>query len=170
MMTAQALALCIFAASQTYAVPAPVLLGILHVEGGRVGQAVPNTNGTHDLGPMQINTLWLPTLAKNWKVSEKTAMEWVRDDGCTNVNVSAWILRQNLNATNGSLAMAVAYYHSRTPSLGSKYKSKVVEVMRRKGLLSGPVPKATSETASNPPKPPAKRIQVGRFDQVEDKG
>ncbi len=160
-------AACLMMAAQTYSVPPQVLVGILHVEGGRIGQQVPNKNGTYDLGPMQINTLWLPTLAKNWKVSEKTAWQWVRDDGCTNVNVSAWILRQNLNAT-GSLAKAVAYYHSRTPSLGSKYKSKVVEVMRRKGLLSKPV-QAQAETV-NPPKAPSQRIQLGRYDEAEDKG
>lgn len=163
-------AACLMMAAQTYSVPPQVLVGILHVEGGRIGQQVANTNGTYDLGPMQINTLWLPTLAKNWKVSEKTAWQWVRDDGCTNVNVSAWILRQNLNAANGSLAKAVAYYHSRTPSLGSKYKSKVVAVMRKKGLLSQPADTKATETANNPPKAPAKRIQLGRFDQVEDKG
>lgn len=157
-------------AAQTYSVPPQVLVGILHVEGGHIGQQVGNKNGSYDLGPMQINTTWLPELAKNWRVSQKTAWKWVRDDGCTNVNVSAWILRQHLNET-GSLALAVAHYHSRTPSKGGAYKRKVVEIMRRKGLLAksqqqGPV----SDPADNPPKAPARRVMIGRSDEAEDKG
>ena len=63
MITAQALALCIFTAAQTYSVPPTVILGVLNVEGGKVGMASSNTNGTYDLGPMQINTIWVPELA-----------------------------------------------------------------------------------------------------------
>ena len=163
-------AACLMLAAQTYAVPPQVLVGILHVEGGHIGQQVPNTNGTYDLGPMQINSSWLPELARNWRVPQKTAWQWVRDDGCTNVNVSAWILRQNLNES-GSLALAVAYYHSHTPSLGASYKRKVVEVMRRKGLLArSNAPAPVTDPADNPPKAPARRIQLGHSDESEDKG
>ncbi|MCB1538274.1 MAG: lytic transglycosylase domain-containing protein [Rhodospirillales bacterium] len=169
-------AACLMIAAQTYAVPPQVLVGILHVEGGRIGQQVANTNGTYDLGPMQINTIWLPQLARNWGVSEKIAMKWVRDDGCTNVNVSAWILRQHLNET-GSLARAVANYHSRTPSKGFQYKQKVVEVMRRKGLLARPnaadqtAARKAAESAANAARKPAIRFRMGRSSQEsEDKG
>ena len=51
MITAQAFAVCIFAAAQTYAVPPPVILGILNVEGGKIGQAVRN------LVPMETKNL-----------------------------------------------------------------------------------------------------------------
>ncbi len=167
-------AACLMIAAQTYAVPPQVLVGILHVEGGRIGQQVANKNGSYDLGPMQINTIWMPQLARNWGVSQKTAMKWVRDDGCTNVNVSAWILRQHLNET-GSLAKAVAHYHSRTPSKGSSYKQKVVDAMRRKGLLARPQTQSAArdpiqDPSGNPPKPPAIKFKMGRSDQAEDKG
>ncbi len=137
MITAQALALCIFAASQTYSVPAPVLLGILHVEGGRVGQAVRNTNGTHDLGPMQINTLWMPELARHWKVSEAHALKMVRDDACINIGVGAWILRKKMNDT-GSLYQGIAWYHSATPRHGHKYRDKVLRAMQNYRLVREP--------------------------------
>lgn len=165
-------AACLMMAAQTYSVPAQVLVGILHVEGGKIGQQVANKNGSYDLGPMQINTIWVPELAKTWKVPQRTAMRWLRDDGCTNVNVAAWILRQHLDET-GSLARAVAHYHSRTPSRGANYKRKVVEVMRKKGLLGGAGTYARQpvETAENPPKAPASRIRIGRTDEeAEDKG
>src|SRR3954470_14643627 len=106
MITAQALAVCIFTAAQTYVVPPSVLLGILNVEGGRIGQAVGNTNGTYDLGPMQINTIWIPELANYWGVSPGAAMRAVRDDACINIGVGAWILRRNINNT-GSLSQAI---------------------------------------------------------------
>lgn len=137
MITAQALAVCIFAAAQTYAVPPSVLLGILHVEGGRAGQAVSNTNGTHDLGPMQINTIWIPQLAKYWRVPEKTALRLVRDDACVNIGVGAWILRSKMNET-GSLYKGIAWYHSATPHFGTKYREKVMRAMQRYRLVRQP--------------------------------
>lgn len=133
-MIAEIVASCLFVAAETYKVPPAVMLGILSVEGGRVGQAVGNTNGSYDLGPMQINTIWIPELAKHWNVSEETAKKWVRDDPCTNLNVAAWILRKHINET-GSLADAIAYYHSRTPHFGKRYKKKVVQALQRKGLI-----------------------------------
>lgn len=129
------LAACLMLASQTYAVPPAVLVGIYQVEGGKVGQeAGPNDNGSYDLGPMQINTLWLPELSRFWGVSTQTARRWVRDDPCTNVGVAAWILRNNLEET-GSLSQAIAHYHSRTPHYGNPYKSRVIASMKTHGLL-----------------------------------
>lgn len=159
-------AACLMIAAQTYQVPPQVLVGILHVEGGHIGQQVPNTNGSYDLGPMQINSMWVPQLAKNWGVDKRTAWKWVRDDGCTNVNVAAWILRGHLSETK-SLSLAVAHYHSRTAWRGANYKRKVVEVMRKKGLLAAA---DAAATAAKAPKAPAKRIQMGRREDPEDKG
>lgn len=133
---AKILAACIFLAAQTYGIPPAVMLGIYQIEGGKVGQAVgPNQNGTYDLGPMQINEVWLPELAKQWGVSTKTARRWVKDDACTNVGVSAWILRSHLDET-GSLDRAIAMYHSRTPHIGGAYKHKVVASLVRQGLVA----------------------------------
>lgn len=146
MITAQTLAACLLMAAQTYQVPPAVMIGIMHVEGGRVGQAVgPNMNGTYDLGPMQVNTRWIPELAVAWNVDKKTAMRLVRDDGCVNVRVSAWILSQKIKEA-GSLYRGIAYYHSATPSLGTRYASKVVRLMERKGLIARDDPPRTAAT------------------------
>lgn len=130
MITAQIFAACIFAAAQTYAVPHTVLLGVLHVEGGRAGMASQNTNGTQDLGPMQINTLWVPKLARHWNVPEATAKRMVRDNPCVNVGVGAWILRMKMNET-GSLSRGIAHYHSATPGIGTRYRDKVLVAMQK---------------------------------------
>ena len=83
---------------------------------------------------MQINTVWLPDLAQKWGVQPATARKWVRDDACTNVGVAAWILRNHLDET-GSLSQAIGNYHSRTPIYGTKYKSRVIDIMRNDGLI-----------------------------------
>lgn len=137
MITAQALAMCIFAASQTYAIPPAVILGVLKVEGGKVGMASPNKNGTHDLGMMQINTIWIPQLAQYWGVPKNVAMKYVRDDACVNIGVGAWILRTKMDQT-GSLYDGIAHYHSATPHLGTKYRKKVISAMQRYRAVKQP--------------------------------
>lgn len=133
-MLSHIFAACLAMAAQTYQVPPQVLVAILHVEGGKVGQQVRNTNGTYDLGPMQINTIWTAELAREWGVSRATAKRLIRDDACTNINVAAWIFRKNLNETK-SLSKAIAWYNSRTPSIGYRYKRKVLQVMKEKNLF-----------------------------------
>jgi len=135
MAMSKVIAACLMLAAQTYGVPPAVMVGIYEVEGGKPGQAVgPNQNGSFDLGPMQINTLWIPELAKQWGVSEKTAYSYVKNDPCTNMSVAAWILRSHMNETR-SLSKAIAYYHSRTPRIGYAYRGRVVNAMRRNGLI-----------------------------------
>lgn len=140
MLTTQAFAACLLLAANTYHVPAAVMIGIMHVEGGHIGQEVgPNFNGTYDLGPMQVNSRWIPELQRSWNVSAPTARSWVRDNGCVNVHVAAWILRQKMDNA-GSLWGGIAGYHSATPSIGTPYANKVIAVMDRKGLVKHDVP------------------------------
>lgn len=134
MAASKVLAACLMLASHTYSVPPAVLVGIYKAEGGTIGQEVRNTNGSYDLGPMQINTIWMPDLANRWGVSEQTARKWVRDDACTNVGVAAWILRGHMDETH-SLSQAIGNYHSRTPHHNIKYKSRVISIMRDNGLI-----------------------------------
>ena len=55
---------CSITAAEKYAVPANILLAIAEKENGKPGVWVKNTNGSHDVGPMQFNTAYLKTLAK----------------------------------------------------------------------------------------------------------
>ncbi len=133
-MANQILAACIMMAAQAHDVPPALLAGIYRAEGGKPGLEVSNTNGSYDLGPMQINTIWLPELAKQWEISEEEAKVRVRDNTCANIDVAAWILRQHLNETH-DLAKALEHYHSRTPKFGKKYKNRVINVMKKYNLL-----------------------------------
>src|ERR1700744_1986361 len=96
---------------------------------------------------MQVNTRWTPELAKIWHVAPTTARLWVRDNGCVNVHVAAWILKQKI-AESGSLFGGIATYHSATRGVGYNYATKVIAVMERKGLIrndeaSAPSPSTT---------------------------
>ena len=134
MAASKILAACLMLASQTYSVPPAVLVGIYKAEGGAIGQEVRNENGSYDMGPMQINTVWLPELAGRWGVNEDTARKWIRDDACTNVGVAAWILRSHMDET-GSLSQAIAHYHSRTPTFGGRYQKRVISILKENGLV-----------------------------------
>lgn len=133
-MAAKELMVCLLLAAQTYNVPPVLLAGIYKAEGGRVGQEVANTNGSYDLGPMQINTLWVPVVAKKWGVSQEKARKELRDNACTNVDVAAWILRNHLSETQ-SLGRALSYYHSRTSYFGERYQDRVVGILKGHGLI-----------------------------------
>lgn len=50
---------CIRSAARDFGVPALHLQLLREVECGRVGHTSGNGNGSHDMGPMQINTIWL---------------------------------------------------------------------------------------------------------------
>ena len=57
---------CITAAAKVYRLPPAVLVILLNVEGGSLGRVSPNTNGTVDIGPIQVNEIWLPDVAAHW--------------------------------------------------------------------------------------------------------
>ncbi len=136
---------CINKAAVIYHVPASLILSVLSVEGGDVGTASPNKNGTYDYGPMQINTIWLNKIKPYGYTKEQ-----VQYDPCVNVMVGAWILSRNI-ADSPELWRGVGGYHSYTPSLNMRYQNKVWNVY---ALLS--------RYLSNPPaKTPALYPQKG---------
>lgn len=142
-ITAENLAVCIFTAAEKYSVPPTVILGLLHVQGGRIGEVVKNSDGTTTIGPMRVGKLWIPQLSKNWNVTEEKAMSMVRDDACTNVGVGAWIARGAMNQT-GSLAKGIGYFglKSRNPDAkvqsSKKYREQVLNAMRKYRLVKTP--------------------------------
>lgn len=141
---------CINKAAITYHVPAKLIISVLAVEGGEVGMASPNNNGTYDYGPMQINTIWLDKI-KPYGYTK----EMIQYDPCANVMVGAWILSMNI-ADASELWQGVGGYHSYTPYLNHTYRHKVsnyYQLIER--YLSGAPSHATNTTAPAPiPNPP----------------
>lgn len=112
---------CSIEASRRYQIPANVLLAIAEIEGGRPGQWIANTNGTHDVGPMQFNTAYLADLERYGITVADVAA-----DGCYPYDLAAWRLRGHLRETAGDVWTRVAYYHSRTPRYNAVYRAKVI--------------------------------------------
>ena len=137
MITPQVLATCIFAAGQTYAVQPAMLLGILNVEGGRIGESDKNSDLSYSLGPMKVSSYWVTELAKNWGVSEVRALEELRDDACINIGTGAWLLHRAMDENNSSnLQEALVYYpnlahHNNSNAPDKKYKNDVLAAMER---------------------------------------
>lgn len=136
---------CIVAAGQAQRLPPAMLVILLHVEGGQLGRVSGNTNATVDIGPMQVNEIWLPEIAKHWGVSVPTAFLGLRDDFCANIEAGAWVLRRGLDEARGDFWTGVGYYHSHDPVHKTNYLRKVLmQAMRLQGLArSRPAPVAS---------------------------
>jgi hypothetical protein len=121
---------CVVEVSRRYRVPIEILAGLLAQEQGRLGSRSPNRNGTADLGPMQINSFWLPTL-RRYGITESQLLH----HGCYNVAVGAWIVRYEQARGRSGLWQAIGRYHSPDPARAAGYARKVAGKVR--DLLSG---------------------------------
>jgi hypothetical protein len=122
----QARIVCSIQEAQRYGVPPAVMLAVAQIEGGRPGLAVRNTNGTYDLGPMQLNTAWLATL-RPYGVDPR----WALASGCYPYQLAAWRIRGHLLGDRGDYWTRVANYHSRTPSQNRPYRVQVITIAMR---------------------------------------
>lgn len=119
-------AACFEEAAKRYSVPIELLVAISKVESGGNPRAYnKNANGSHDIGHMQINSAWLPTLARYGIDEEKL------QDPCINTNIGAWVLAQNV-ARFGLTWNAVGAYNAATESKRLKYARKVQRVLLEK--------------------------------------
>ncbi len=124
---------CLFSASTTYGVNPWVLRAILWNESRFDPKAVNhNANGSRDMGIGQVNSVHLPALQRHG-IGEEHLL-----DLCTGVNVSAWLLRAQMDRY-GNTWFAVGAYHSVTPSLNARYAQRIKETLRSWGVL-GPQP------------------------------
>ena len=118
---------CLLAAASAHRVPPAVLVILLNVEGGRLGRVSGNTNATVDIGPMQINEIWLPELSRRWRATVAQTFLALRDNFCANVEAGAYILRQGLDEARGDFWTGVGYYHSHNPVHKTNYLRKVLD-------------------------------------------
>lgn len=138
---------CIEASAALYHLPTALFLIILHVEGGRPGFVTGNTNSTVDIGPMQINQIWLPTLARHWHATTQATFRAIRDNFCANVAAGGWILARSIRDAGGHLWQGVAYYHSRTRRYESAY---LLAVLREAGRLQAQAARAAAAPGGRP--------------------
>lgn len=114
---------CMLVVASVTGLPPRVLPVIQSIEGGAPGMVRPDSNGTEDLGVMQVNTIWVPEIAARAGISQEEARRRLIDIPCFNIAAAALILRGYLAETHGALLPAVGNYHSHTPALNAAYRA-----------------------------------------------
>ncbi len=142
---------CLDAAAEVYQLPPAVLVVLLNVERGTLGHVSQNTNATVDIGPMQVNQVWIPQVAAHWRATPSATFVALRDNFCANVEAGAWILRQGLDEAHGDFWQGVGYYHSHDPAHKAVYLQSVLrQVLRLRAAADKSQP--SSQPAASPPR------------------
>jgi len=122
---------CFEQAAARYGVPEDLLRAISHVESrGNPSARNKNKNGSTDIGHMQINSYWLPILAKHG-ITKSQLM-----NACTNTHVGAWILANNISHM-GYRWEAVGAYNSKNPARAASYTRKVAVALHAQTRNTG---------------------------------
>ena len=117
--TSAAYANCWESSGSRYNIPPTLLYAIGITESSLNPSAINrNRNGSEDVGLMQINSIWFPTLA-SMGISRKQLF-----DPCTSIEVGAWILAQNFRS-HGSNWNAVGAYNAGSPEKRHAYAMKI---------------------------------------------
>ena len=121
---------CFQEAGQLYGINPMVLRSIAKVESNTRPDIVnENSNGTFDVGLMQINTIWKMALGEErWRYL---------GDACYNTKTGAWILATCINKY-GYNWKAIGCYNSQTPEKSEIYAKRVFSQLER--LKSGKEP------------------------------
>ena len=115
---------CLVPAAQRHGVNPQILRAILWVESGMRADVVNhNRNGTRDIGLMQINSAWLPMLARHG-LQEQDLF-----DPCVNVLVAAWILSNNF-ARLGYNTQGLGAYNAATPWKRERYARQILQTFK----------------------------------------
>ncbi|WP_404478661.1 lytic transglycosylase domain-containing protein [Novosphingobium sp. BL-52-GroH] len=97
------------------------LWGLRDQEAGWIGAEVANANGSHDLGPLQVNSSWVPKIAGMLSAPPDSVRHWLTHDACFNVNAARWIFLTGL-ASSRDYWRAVGIYHSPTGWRQERYR------------------------------------------------
>jgi hypothetical protein len=110
---------CINETAIEYHIPAKLLITLLELEHGKVGQIIKNKNVSYDIGPAQINSSWLPELKKHGITQSQ-----IQFDPCMNIKVGAWIAAKAI-ASENNLLVGIGDYHSHTKQYNQSYIQKM---------------------------------------------
>lgn len=121
---------CFDQAAKHYRVSAQLLRSISRVEsGGNPAAFHRNSNGSWDIGHMQINSAWLPILAKYGITKDRLT------NPCVNTHVGAWILANNFQRM-GYGWNAVGAYNAKSPDKIAAYARKVAANLRNEEVAN----------------------------------
>lgn len=120
---------CIYASSQKYGIHPHILWAIASNESRFQPAAIgKNTNGTVDIGLMQINSSWLPKLQK-MNISRSDLF-----DPCTSIDVGAWILAHNIHQY-GYTWTAIGAYNAKSEKKRQRYALKIWKELKQASSL-----------------------------------
>lgn len=122
---------CMALVASVYHLPPRVLPTIQALEGGVPGSVSHNTDGSDDLGVMQVNTRWLVPLAGVSRLPTSEVRRRLIEEPCFNIAAAGLIMRSYLVETHGNLMQAVGNYHSHTPALNADYQARAIAAARR---------------------------------------
>jgi soluble lytic murein transglycosylase-like protein len=107
-------------AGRVYNVDPWLLMAVAKVESSFKHNAInTNKNQSTDIGMMQINTIWLPTL-KKFGITKQDLL-----NPCTSIFVGAWIMAQNIKNFGYNLDGIGAYNSPRNVKIRRNYAQKV---------------------------------------------
>ncbi|GAB6852597.1 lytic transglycosylase domain-containing protein [Paraburkholderia kururiensis] len=110
---------CIDDAAAYHHISAQLVRAIARQESGmRAGAINVNANGTEDIGLMQINSSWLPTLARYGIRREHLF------NACTNAYIGTWILASNIRQF-GPTWKAVGAYNATSSTRQLVYANSI---------------------------------------------
>ena len=113
-------------AGKTYNIPPLLLKKIATIESGLNPKALgKNKNGTYDYGLMQINTIHLKKLYKQYGMTSAQLM-----DPKINIFIGASLL-SNIISRHGFSFEAIGRYHSNTPEHKKKWSKKLITELKK---------------------------------------
>ncbi|HUD92326.1 lytic transglycosylase domain-containing protein [Sphingobium sp.] len=136
---------CIHHHSQGRGWLARTLLALRQKEGGWIGAQVRNSNGSFDLGPMQVNDWWVPRIAMLIDRDAISVRTWLTHDPCFNVGTAKWIFLSAL-AQSKDYWQSIGIYHSPTRWRQTAYARDVARLLKI-------MPRASSAAAAGPNMP-----------------
>ena len=120
---------CVNDASRYFGIDSELVFTLFDNEGGKVGSFVRNTNGSYDIGPMQINSSNLKEINKHFP-----AVTWkvLAYDACASFWVGTWWLYRKIIDRNGNVFEGIGDYNSKTPKVRARYIFKFMEKYNRR--------------------------------------
>lgn len=118
---------CVGFVSDYFNVPDIAIRAIMAVENGKMCTMSKNSNGSYDMGIMQINTIHYPSIIAEYP---SLSVKDIACKPCLNITLGAWILSKRIKETD-DLWRGVGNYHSRTPKYHKKYLEKIEKSVKK---------------------------------------
>lgn len=121
---------CSHISADHYGISPLLVQAVIEAEGGTHGTVSANSDGSYDLGVMQINTINLPEIQKSFPVT----WQHLAYRPCLNIAIGTWFLANRIRNAPDTWT-GVGNYHSYTPEHHHNYLNNVMSIYAR--LVAG---------------------------------